>query len=163
MAARIRVYTPVGTAEYAKLWGVSQSTARRRLAAMPGATRTGRGWRAPILATEYAKRAGVKSANVARRKSSLRAASPVDLADVIANRYIQPKRKRAHRNYRRLVGGASYYRDSTVQHRMENATPQQLTRIASLSQSDIYDILNDGAFEDDEWMGTDGYSVLYYR
>lgn len=64
--ANPRVYNLGTAADYAKLHGVSIKAARDRLRAVPGAVKTGKGWRVPILSTDYAKVKGI-SASTARR------------------------------------------------------------------------------------------------
>lgn len=57
--------------------GISQRTARRRIADMPGAVRTARGWLAPVPVKTYAAGAGV-SERTARRRAVAVARSATD-------------------------------------------------------------------------------------
>ena len=60
-----------------KALGISERTARRRIADLPGAVRTARGWVAPVTVKQYAAGAGV-SERTARRRAVAVAPSATD-------------------------------------------------------------------------------------
>jgi hypothetical protein len=75
--ARERYWTVGTSRDYATLHGVSLRTAQKRIGTAPGAFKSGRGWRVPILSTDYARIHNV-SAKTARAKG-VKAGSPTDL------------------------------------------------------------------------------------
>ena len=170
MAARIRVFIPVGTKEYAELRGVSQRTARRRMQTLPGSVRTGTGWKAPILATEYAKRKGVPVARV--RKNGLRAATPLDLPDLIAGK--KTLTTKAYANLKRLTGSRARTDLRTIKERLAHASGPQLAKVGRLSGPQWEKVVtakdgngrpfgNPQYMGGSEWEGDDGVSILYYH
>ena len=162
MATQLRVFVPLGTAEYARLWGVSQRTARRRLAKLPGATKIGTQWRAPIYATEYAKRRGI-SVKTARKKG-IRAATPQDALDVISHEASKKLRDRAYDHLNRIASKNPRYTAKTVEERIKHADTAQLRAIVKLTQSDWAEIVADAEWMHSlDWLGDDGLSLLYYH
>ena len=166
----LRVFVPIGTAEYAKLWGVSQRTARRRLAAMPGATKVGTRWLAPVYATEYAKRSGV-SVKTARRKG-IRAATATDALDVIAHEASKKLRDRGAEHLLALVKklppvrdkGRARFREAKIRERMQHASEKQIRAVIRLTNTEWLEITADPDWiEDMDWLGDDGISILYYH
>jgi hypothetical protein len=69
-------YHWANTKEYAKLHGISERSARRKIVQAAGAQKTGRGWRVPITNAEYARATG-KAARTTRRQGIL-AEGPTD-------------------------------------------------------------------------------------
>ena len=162
MAIRLKVYVPVGTTEYAKLWGISQRTARRRLAAMPGAVKIGTRWTVPIPATTYARHKGI-SPTTARRKG-IRAATPIDARDVLSHEASKKTKARALATAKRHAHSRPRYRAVGIEERLEHATPRQLSRLANLKADEWDEITaDDDWMHSDDWLGDDGYSILYYH
>lgn len=154
-----KVYIPVSTSEYARIYGVSATTARRRIAAMDTSYKVGTKWSALIPAPEYARRSGVNIKAVRKRKSSLRTTSPVDTAMSLK----QPTlRERAVRNYGWLLlddpERARRVSLRTIESRLKHANRKQLTYLENATDLSFSD-----EFLDRFWMGNDNESVLYYK
>lgn len=158
MATRLRVFVPVGTTEYAKLWGVSQRTARRRLAAMPGAVKVGTGWKVPVLATDYAKRKGI-SAKAARSKG-LRAATPNDAGLQISGPVHKKLKTEAASHIGKLGAQRPRFNPGTVDKRLDHASDTQLRKAKKLREDEWISLIQNPT---GDWMGNDGLNILYYH
>jgi len=156
-----RVYIPVKTVEYARLWGVSTRVARSRIMRMPGAVKVGSRWQAPILASEYARRKGIRPESARRRKGALRAQNPRDLKDVVLHTDLKTLRKDAAKAIEKRVGDRREYRWYNVQERLTHASRDQLR--ALIRAAPTTDFWETTEYLDDSWEGEDGYSILYYR
>ena len=171
MPARTRVYVPIGTKEYSRLWGVSERTARRRLAALPGAVKTGRGWKVPILATDVAKQSG-KSVRSIRAKG-IRAATANDASLLVGLPPRKVLQKEALDNLTNLTSGRVRQNKNYIQERITKASPKQLDKGRKLTDKEWRAILagkdkNGIAFggkgyTNPDWEGSDGVSILYYH
>lgn len=153
MAKPLRVFVPIGTTEYIKLYGVPERTARRRIAAMPGAFKTPKGWRAPLPATAYARLKGI-SASTARRRG-IRAATPDDAQLTLKYGSRQQLEHTALAKLNTFKPGVA--RPERIAH----ATPEQLTRVANLTRESWLEALRgeDGG----DWEGDDEENILYYH
>lgn len=148
-----RYFVPVGTVEYAKLHGISARAARRRIANLPGAVKsTGNRWVAPIPATTYARLKGV-SPKAARRQGTA-AQSPVAATSGLQGTL----RARAEAAYLALLGTGPRKKPvnpNTIHARMGHAFRAQLPKVLALTT-----IPN---VNDDEWLGDDSKSILFYH
>lgn len=158
MATRLRVFVPVGTSEYAKLWGISQRTARRRLAAMPGAVKIGTGWKAPVAATTYAQRKGI-SAKAARAKG-IRAATPNDAGLQVGLPAHKKLKADAKQHLNKLGSGRPRFNPHTVDNRLDHATDIQLRKAKKLREDEWVSLIQNPT---GDWMGNDGVNILYYH
>lgn len=151
--SRNRVYVPVSTSEYARIYGVSARTARRRIAAMPGAVRSATKWTAPIPAKEYAQQAGISVATARRRGISV-TGLPQFAAQVASPPSLRTK---ATQHWAQITGTRGQQSVTTIEKRLRHASKRQLGAVQNLQSFDDVEI------DDDEWQGDDGVSILYYH
>jgi hypothetical protein len=152
----IRVYIPVSTAEYARLYGISTRAARGRVARL-GGSKIGSKWMIPVPATEYAKRKGIRVDSARKRKTAIRAATPKDASLVQQKRASSDLARRAEKWLDKMHRGKRRYNPQTVRERLVWADTPTLERILKLNHVTEDDIFNE------DYYGSDGESVLFYH
>ena len=163
----VRVYLPVKSAEYAKLWGVSTAVARRRIKAMPGAVKIGSRWQAPILATEYAKRKGIKASSARKRKAAVSTAEPSKMADIWSTDAHKRAAKDAAKRMAKYLGGhrkpVKGWFMNKIEKRLAHADITQLHKLTHMTDVQWDTFYNNHTFRQPNWQGDDGISIGYYR
>ncbi len=137
-----RVYVPVTTREYARIYGVSERTARRRITESEGSFRTGTRLRALVPATEYARRTHTSVKRVRARNDTVRGPDPLQLAFGLTTPTL---RQQATEARYAQVQAARHVSVDTIYSRMGHASTRQKTMI--INGSDPFDEDMDG---DDE-------------
>lgn len=147
-------YNLIGTREYATIHNVSIRTAQRLISKLPGAVKsTGNKWVAPIPSTQYAKALNV-SAKTARRRGE-KASSPTDATKNLQGTLRQ---RAAIAWYQYLVGAGTRKPPaySTIENRFGHADRKQLQTVLNTPP-----LASDA--NDDEWLGDDNLSILFYH
>jgi hypothetical protein len=166
---RNRVYVPVSTAEYAAIHGVSQRTARRRIAKADGAVKVGSRWQVPEPASTVAKHRGTSVSSVRKSKDALRAQNPNDLKDVIRQRvqnFGSRSASRAEAHYLDLLTKAKTARPGNqegIAARLRHASRTQIAKLNRLKEVPLTKEERKELIDSEEWEGDDGDSVLYYH
>lgn len=148
-----RYFNLISTREYAELHGISVRAAQRAVAKIDGAVKsTGNRWVIPIPSTQYAKLKGI-SADKARRIGV-----KGDSADAVTSGVKGTLKQRAAQHYYQLLiqGSTNKPPDfARIEQRLAHARRTQLIHIEALTtQPDLFD---------DEWLGDDNLSVLFYH
>lgn len=159
----LRVYLTISTVEYAKFHGVTTRVARSRIQRMPGASKIGSRWSAPILATDYAKLKGIKPESARKRVKAIRARSPEEAAS-------KADATLRRRVFDRLTGFAAtrrYYNANTIGERLEHASTTQLQKLMKMNAVQwhlaCYATFNGDYYAGDDWQGYDDEPILGYR
>ncbi len=165
----MRVYKIVTTREYAAANGLSMRQASRHMAAI--GVKTGRGYKAPILATQWAKLTGQSPASVRRdgiRANSLDSAKRTIEARSVPLRVIAAARRdnRLFEATRKIVGYATNRNKHASAKRIAgrlstHASDRQLVRLSTLTEVE-WNYIIDHNLHDDSWEGNDNDTVLYY-
>ena len=154
--ASSRYHNIVTGKEYARLHGISERTARRRLAKDSNAINTGKGYKVAIPSTTYAKLAGISPATARRRGTS-----NSDPLGTITASIPAASVTGLTRHLLGVLGGRTKkaVNPDTVRdgvRKMTNAQRREASRIVSYEDY-IYE-MGDGQFVDDE-----GQNLLWYK
>jgi hypothetical protein len=167
--AASRVYIPVSTREYAQIHGISERTARRRIAKADGAVKVGSRWKVPEPASTVAKHRGTSVSSVRKSKDALRAQNPNDLKDVIRQRvqnFGSRSRTRAAAHYLDLLAKAKTARPANaeaVAERFKHASPAQNARVSRMTNVPATKEEWQELLDDDDFIGDDGESIVRYH
>jgi hypothetical protein len=167
--ASSRVYIPVSTREYAQIHGISERTARRRIAKADGAVKVGSRWKVPEPASTVAKLRGTSVTSIRKSKDALRAQNPKDLKDVIRQRvqnFGNRSASRAEAHYLDLLAKAKDARPANadaIRERLKHASPSQLARLNRKKDLPATKAERQEEQQEEEWEGDDGESILRYH
>lgn len=150
--AQPRYHNVISSAEYARLNGISERTARRRLANNVNAVKTGRGYKVAVPSTVYARQKGISP--TAARKSGTRSADPI--RDIIAEIPGTSRMKLLQTLSALLPGDVNL---DQLRHGISKMTPQQRALAAELNTYDDYTF----AMEGDEFYDDEGDNLLWYH
>ena len=155
-----RVYLTINSVEYARLLGISTRAARARIVKMPGASKIGSRWQAPILATDYARLKGIKPASARKRKGAIRANSPTEAGRIIDDKL----RKKVIDKLIKFASTRNRHNPNTIAERMQYASTAQLAKLQRLKYGQWLTAVYASVHGDtDEWEGSDDETILYYH
>jgi len=148
-----RYFVPIGTVEYAKIHGISVRAARRHATSLPGAIKsTGSRWVIPVPASTYARLTGVSPKSARRR--GIAAESPTAATSGLQGTL----RQRAEAALLALHLSRQTKKPvnpNTVHERMRHAYRKQQQTLLILPALP--------AVNDDDWLGNDNESILFYH
>lgn len=146
-----RVYVSLSTREYARANGISERTARRRIASDPHAYKVGTQWRALVPATTVAKKLHLSPATVRKRKGAVKTSDPMTLKLQLTK---PTKRHEAQMKYFGLLTGRDV-NANTIANRSRHWTTRQMN-----------EILRATTFNDIDWdmfnLGGGDNSLFYH-